>query len=156
MIYLAIDPGLATGIAWLAMGKEDARFRSDIIESDWYDVPDLVWNAIEKHGPDGLQIIMEGFEIRKNTHQLSNQQEPRDIIGAVKWVCRRFGVPLTIQSAGMMKKFNHTPNNYAKVKQLGWYKPGPGHDNDATGHLISYLVNNPSPAGQWLRQELTR
>ena len=153
MLYLAIDPGLATGVAWLAFTQQP-RFHSDIIH-DWYDVPDLVERTIEKYG-DELQLIIERIEIRKNTHQLSNQEEPRDIIGAVKFLARRHGIPLEIQTAGLMKSFNHKPSNHAKIKKLGWYKPGEGPDNDASGHLVSYLVNNPSPAGAWLRQELAK
>lgn len=149
MIYLAIDPGKATGLAVL----EYPRFSSRILESPRLEQTDFIHRFAEKHRAD-LTVIIERWDVRKDTFGKSNQDDPRYIIGAVEWIAHHYGVPYFEQTAGQMKSFCNHPREYAKQRTLGWHKPGPGHDNDAAGHLLTHLARKPGPAGEHVRQGL--
>ncbi len=154
MIYLAIDPGLATGLAWLVgEGGGPYKFTSDIIDTgDRFDVEEFVAQTLAIY--NDITVIIESWEVRKNTFTLSNQEDPRYILGAVEYLCRSHNVTYHEQTAGQMKAFANRPVEFHKVRRLGWHKSGPGHDNDAAGHLITYLVNDRSKAGDWMRNTL--
>lgn len=152
MIYLAVDPGKATGVAWFT---SELSFRSYIMDVPRYEVEHFVDMAVTKYAPD-ITVIIESWEVRKNTAELSSQLDPRYIIGAVEYICRKTAVPYHEQTAGQMKSFAHRKRNDShKVTALGWYKPGEGHDNDAASHLVTFLATDRSPTGDWMRQRLS-
>lgn len=154
MIYLAVDPGGTTGLAWLvAPDDADAYVFESRSMDDRFGTECFVHWACEMWVGE-LTVIAEKFEIRKNTHMLSNQEDARYILGAIEYICKTYGVPYHEQTAGQMKSFIHRPKPHDKVKQLGWYVPGPDHPNDAAGHLITYLALAPGQAGQWMREQL--
>ena len=151
MIYLAIDPGKATGVATLAYFKNgEPKFNSFILELKRYEVEDYVRHVAERYGMK-LTIIIESWEVRKDTHMKSPQPDARYIIGAVEYIARMYGCGYVEQTAGQMKSFASS-----KLRRMGWYKPGEGHDNDAAGHLMTFLSTDKSPAGDWMRTELAR
>ncbi len=152
MIYLSIDPGKATGIATLELGDGEPRFTSYILEGPRLhqirEIETLInFNPVEV-------CIQERFDIRPDTHKKTNQEDARYIIGAVEWICFAADVPYIEQTPAQMKRFANKPREFAKVRALGWHKTGEGHDNDAAGHLITFLSTDKSPAGDWLRARL--
>ncbi len=155
-IYLSIDPGKATGIAWLTgEGGGPYIFKSTIMDGPRYNVESFVAGMCHKYtGQNELVVIIESWEVRKNTHLLSAQEDPRYILGAVEYLCGEWEIPYHEQSAGLMKSFSNRPVEYHKVRRLGWHKPGDGHDNDAAGHLVTFLAKDKSPAGDWMRARL--
>lgn len=148
MIFYAVDPGTTTGFAWLV----DGHFGSGMIRGR-YEAITAVANAIEQYHPaEGLTVIIERWDVRANTHRLTNQDDPRYIIGAIDWLCHSTGVRYVEQTPAQAKRFGDD----IKLKRLGWYRPGEGHDNDAARHLLTFLAKHPGPAGDEIREALTR
>lgn len=130
---LAIDPGLATGLAkWWGPSGE--------FESSIEPYP-LIETRLEQLIPFMDAVACETFTISARTAQLTRQNEPIELIGVVKYLCRKRKIPLIMQSPSDAKSF--VPN--ARLKTLGWYKPGAGHDNDAARHLLLYFANHETP-----------
>ena len=132
MIYLAIDPGLTTGLAWFDTRSE--VFDSTEVQGryDLYDHLEVTW--FELNAPSA--VIIERWDVRKNTHQLTNQDDVRYIIGWVDGQCHRCRVPYHEQRPAEAKKFATDD----KLKALGWYKGGFGHADDAARHLLVFLA----------------
>lgn len=158
-MFLAIDPGKATGVAWLLFDSPTSEpvFKSFIHTGTRLDLEHQVYRLLTEKVAQGwdIEVVIERFEIRKNTHQLSNQEDARYIIGAVEFITDLLpGIEYHEQSAGQMKSFANTPREFAKVRALGWHHVGEGHDNDAAGHLLTYLANERTEYGEWMRDAL--
>lgn len=124
---LAIDPGLATGIAKWWDGFES-----------WIDPHPAVETTLTRLIPFMEAVACETFTITARTMTLTRQNEPLELIGVVRYLCRRADVPLFMQAPSDAKTF--VPN--LRLKHVGWYKPGAGHDNDAARHLLLYFANH--------------
>lgn len=142
MIYLAIDPGTTTGIAWYdeedafqPFGSAEIRGRHDL-----YTYLHKNWGLGLGADPVPDVVIIERWDVRTYTHKLTNQDDPRYIIGYVEGVCymapRR--VRYTEQTPAEAKRFSTNK----KLKTLGWYRGGEGHADDAARHLLVRLVKD--------------
>lgn len=140
MKLLAIDPGLTTGWAGYSIPGETYGFKSGMIEGrfKFYEWLYSVLSAFYTEGPP-FTIIMESFTITAATARKSPQPDPWRIIGHVEALCVRDGIPLVFQSPSEAMAFSKND----KLKALGWYKPGAGHDNDAARHLLLWMMKNP-------------
>lgn len=122
---LAVDPGVATGWAIL---DEDLAFGIDndqVLFCDW----------VNDFSANFSVIVCESFRINASTVKMSAQPASLEIIGFLRWLAYSRAIPFILQEPAE-KKF--MPDG--KLKALGWYQAGPGHDNDALRHLGIYLA----------------
>lgn len=146
MIYLAIDPGLTTG--WATYNDRTGEFASGEVRGrqefyEWMkpwgmEVCDEPWPLLLSH------VIIERWDVRKDTFGKSAQEDARYIIGAVEWWATRLSPRVTYheQRPGEAKSFSTND----KLKALGWYTGGEGHGDDAARHLLVYLAKQRVPA----------
>ena len=129
-MILAIDPGGTTGIAYLA---HDGQFGTGQLANgfdgfaDW--MTEQYWEAFDA-------IVIENFIPRPGAK--SQQLDALHIIGAVKFMCRKHGVPLIIQSPANAKSFSTND----KLTAAGWYTVGEDHGRDAARHLLVFLIQH--------------
>lgn len=125
---LACDPGKATGLA----GLYDGDFWSCILP--WFDA----MKVIEEHAPFADLMVVEDYRISKNTlTKTADSHWPMGGIGIVTYFAEKHSVQAIKYSPSEAKSFSTDK----KLKKLGWYKTGAGHDNDAARHLLLALVN---------------
>ncbi len=128
MKVLAIDPGKATGIARSWNGD----FQSIILP--WYDAMKMVEDNIFKYD----LVVIEDYRISMQTlTKGADAHWAMGAIGIVTYLGLKHNVETIKQSPADGKSFSTDE----KLKKLDWYKPGPGHDNDASRHLLLALVN---------------
>ena len=135
---LAVDPGGTTGLAWIIDGIFDsgqlAGGRDAFAEYfEWAQAMQLT------------HIICEDFIITGQTAKKTPQPDALRIIGYLELWAQVRKVPFTLQTPSQAKGFSTD----AKLKALGWYKPGKGHANDAARHLL--LANRTRP---WVQSKL--
>ena len=142
---LAIDPGKATGLAWLR--QEDGKiFLDNSHEAGPDEIIDMIrptlaeWRPLAEGQPP-MRIVMERFTINAGTAQKSQEVSwALETIGAVKQAARDAEYPLTKitwQSPAEAK----TAFTNDKLKRLGlWHRGGAGHALDAIRHGSLYLA----------------
>lgn len=128
MRILAVDPGLATGVA---------TYENGVFDSSIWPYPDVMM-YLESTVPIVDAVAFETFTITARTLKLSRQYEPLELIGLVKYLAWKHDVEIVGQAPADAKSF--VKND--RLKQLGWYAPGAGHDNDAARHLLLYIANH--------------
>lgn len=125
---MAVDPGKATGLA----GMYDGVFWSCILP--WFEA----MHTIEEQLPHLDLIACEDYRISKHTlSKGADAHWPMGGIGIVTYFAEKHSVKAVKYSPSEAKSFSTD----AKLKKLGWYKTGAGHDNDAARHLLLALVN---------------
>ena len=132
-MILAVDPGKTTGLATWA---EDEPFMSaqlphmEFLDWTW----DILWTEIDA-------VVCESYIITAATlRKTRGENWSLEQIGALRWMCERTrGVTsFTLQSPSEAKSFATD----AKLRKVGWYKPGQDHANDASRHLLVYLIRH--------------
>ena len=143
-LYIAIDPGGTTGVAWVMWVSGAWMFGSET--EAW--LRDTI-NMTERD----TTVIIERWDVRANTHTLTNQDDPRYIIGWVDGFCHvQPHVTYVEQTPAQAKRFGDD----LKLKRMGWYVKGEDHARDAARHLLTYLAKDPGDAGDYVREGLTR
>lgn len=144
MIYLGIDPGVRSGHAWF---YADDLTLELIAAGEIYDGADGFikwWNSPRRIGaPDTPDLIVfEGFTLREGKHGLDIT--PRDVIGALKALADREGIPVVERPPAGRKK--QVPDRI--LKRLGLYLPGEANRNarEAIRHTIAHLKAQKHPA----------
>ena len=129
---LAIDPGKRTGWAELRHGL----FSSGQTDGDDY----LVWlGEALSEGIDPTAVVIEDFIYTEQTAKKTRQTWSTEAIGVVRFLCRKHGIPLTIQTPADAKRFSTD----AKLRTMDWYRPSKGgHANDAARHLLLYCAKH--------------
>lgn len=131
MNYIAIDPGVGTGLATLIQGT----FRS----WELFDLSEVAWavNDVKRRRPN-VVIITEKFIISKRT-----------ITTKVYYESLYFNGWLSIEYPGRIEQTAAQGKSFStddKLKHLGWYTPTKdGHANDAARHLLYRAVKNHEP-----------
>lgn len=135
MRILAFDPGKRTGIAqW-----NDGRFTSDIMDA----YPAMVYAEEAIIGWMNLDLVVcEDFIITAQTLKKNRGENwSLEQLGVLRFLCtredREFKTYSPAEGIGFGKN---------KLKPLGWYKPGEGHDNSAACHLLKALADEDPPA----------
>jgi hypothetical protein len=87
--------------------------------------------------PPGYEaIIVERYTITPNTAKLSQQHDPLEAIGGLRWMAALWQIPFVLQSPADAKRFADN----GRLKRLGWKSSGAGHNDDAARHLLLYCV----------------
>lgn len=133
-IILAVDPGLATGLAVLESSV--MRFNSHEVKTpkEFYDW--IQWFFESPHHP--THIVCESYIITPETIKKSRQNYSLELIGVLKYLAWERELPFTLQTPIEGKSFGTDE----KLKTIGWYRPSQGHANDAARHLLTYCVQN--------------
>ncbi len=130
-MIIAIDPGKMTG--WARLNK-NLVFNSG--EQPLYDVIHFVYE-IMKQGVKP-EIICEDFIFTKETLKKTRQIYSTEGLGALRFLCEEYECQFYIQTPAAAKRFSSND----KLKQIGWYRPGKTHANDAARHLLLHGVEN--------------
>ena len=131
---LAIDPGLTTGLAYY--DEDNGSFMSSTEVYGRHELYEYLTQQWLFRGASDIEVVIERWDVRKNTHQLSNQEDVRYIIGWVEGQCHMLGIPYVEQRPAEAKMFSTND----KLQKLGWYRGGEGHADDAARHLLVYLA----------------
>lgn len=123
MYIIAVDPGASSGIARCCQGE----FTSVII-SDPMDAVEDVVNSL----PFADLVVVENFIPRP---KVTWQPDALHIIGALRFACHMTDTPMELVQPAQKKL---APDD--RLRRLGWYKPGAGHDNDAARHLLVAMM----------------
>lgn len=128
MRILAVDPGLATGWCLLHDGQRLEGETPSPLEF-------IDWAVTQFTSVD--HVVCEAFIITARTATLSPAPWSLEIIGALRWLCHRYGVPFTLQTPTDAKRFATED----KLMKIGWDRPpGAGHARDAQRHMLLFLV----------------
>ena len=126
---LAVDPGKTSG--WASWVNDELQ----VGESPFLEMGNLAMQWL--HQNDGI-IVAESFIINAATVRKSQAPWSLEVIGVLRYVCVRRGLPLVLQTPADAKRFTSDD----VLKRLGWYTPGKGHANDTARHLVLYLARS--------------
>lgn len=133
MKLVAIDPGLMAGLFW-TNGHEvhggDANAYTTVKNLEDHFLP----------YPEDLEIVCERYNITSQTAKMSRQYDALEMIGAIRYLCKKYNVPLTLQSRSDRKKVSND-----MLRAIGWYIPTKeGHTNEAARHcFVRFAVKYP-------------
>jgi len=130
-MIIAVDPGKMTGWARL---NAAGSFESG--EQSLYATLYFIHETMKQGVGSKLEIICEDFIFTKETLKKSRQIYSTEGIGALRYLTELYDVPFYIQTPAAAKRFSSNE----KLKQVGWYRPGKGHANDAARHLLLHAV----------------
>lgn len=134
---LAVDPGNMTGWATFMLG---GHWTPEFVNSgqtpadeflDWVCGTPLLLDG------NGLWLV-ESFTITAQTARLSQQPVPMEVIGVLKFLARRSGVRLELQTPASAKRFVSD----AQLRKIGLWQPGRDHARDALRHLVLGIVTH--------------
>ncbi len=147
-VILAVDPGLASGVALLRVTGDSFRsasvtriYTGEEQPEELYPVMTTLYHEVVEPLGVEFKVVAESFIISQRT--VGNSQAPWSLenIGIIKLFCD-IHLPggrkeLTLQSPAEAKKLIDN----AKLKRLGlWHRGGEGHANDALRHGVTYLI----------------
>lgn len=126
---VGVDPGGTTGIA-LWSPAQGLTLRQ--IEGADHAVD---WLADTARTLKSATFVVEKYIITPATAKLSQQHDPLEIIGALKFLARKYDHKIVLQSPSEAKAFSSN----SKLKRVQWYQPGMDHARDASRHVLLYL-----------------
>lgn len=142
MIYLGIDPGKRTGIAFI-MVDDDAVILMNTKEIyggengfvEWWEMARTALTAMP------MTIVYEGFTNREGKFGVDHT--PERVIGALKALANRDGLPLVERAPAGRKK--QMPD--AVMRELGMYLAGEPNRNarEAVRHVAAHLKSQKHP-----------
>lgn len=149
-LVLSVDPGKATGVAYLSYvaGEENPRLvYSNEVEADEFAplVRSLIVDFLNRKdaGDDVvLSVVCERFTI--NAQTVRNSQAPYSLeqIGVLKQILRDYGIGadnIYWQSPADAKAMFPNP----AIKKVGvWHRGGEGHALDAIRHGLLHTARN--------------
>lgn len=139
---LSVDPGKATGIAFMSWDKEEEPKIISTMEAQAVDFAPYIRAALEtvKDSQAELYVVCERFVI--NAQTVRNSQAPFSLeqIGVLKQCLRDVGISeesIIWQSPADAKAMFPNP----ALKKVGyWHRGGEGHALDALRHALLCLV----------------
>lgn len=126
---LVIDPGLITGLAWLAHGLE---FWAD--EFAFMEAGTNIEQVCQTYGSQ-LVVLWERFDIRPRTPP-QNAADAIEMIGVTRRAATR-ALCRVLTPAGQ-----HTPKPHERriLQALGWWVPAKNDAQSAACHLLNWLL----------------
>jgi hypothetical protein len=126
-----LDPGKTTGIA--SWDHQTSTFTSLEVGNDLL----AVGNWIELLALDHyLQLGWERYVITPGGVRHGTPYWSLEVIGMAHYLSLKLG--LTILKPQMSSVMSFIPD--ARLKAIGWYKPGKPHANDAARHLARHML----------------
>lgn len=139
---IAVDPGKLSGFVILDITQTLVDDSQPVIvessERDQLDVCYTIHDLISKP-EDGrvYKLVCEDFFITPQTGKKKDTRYSLEIIGTLRYLCRLYSVPFSLQSPSEGKSFSTDE----RLKSMGLYVAGgKGHMRDAMRHAIYYMV----------------
>ena len=141
---LSVDPGKATGIAFLSWikGEEPELLRTYEVQPEQY--AEVIRDLMNSFNMDfsTLEVVCEKFTI--NAQTVRNSQAPYSLeqIGVLKQILQDFELDrekIVWQTPADAKRM--FPNEALKTLEY-WHKGGEGHANDAIRHGLLRIVKS--------------
>jgi len=124
-----LDPGMTTGLATYGFFS-DTFYSCQLKFHDLGEYLDVQCNWL---GED----LHLGWELYLNTPGSFGKPDlALEPIGVARYLAVKHGCVLLQPQPSSARKLGSDD----KLKRLGWYKPGQRHANDASNHLLSYLL----------------
>jgi hypothetical protein len=134
---LAVDPGDMTGWAFASLDTPWTPGSVIAGQRPADDFLDVIAGWRELRNPECL-VIVETFTITAQTARLSQQPVPMEVIGVLKFLTRRAGAQLQMQTPAAAKRFCSD----AQLRKIGLWQPGKDHARDAIRHLVLGIVTH--------------
>jgi hypothetical protein len=128
---LGIDPGKTTGVALYDL-LTDHMNGVELAEDDvgrWLE--EIIFSLRPA-------VVIEAFTITAHTARNSQAPWSLEIIGVARHLAAKYDCPFVLQRPGDAKAFATD----ARLKALGWWRPGKGHMADAQRHTLLFLIKN--------------
>ena len=134
MNVIAFDPGRATGVARLYEGEDFSWQMDGGWDGQVNELHDGIAWGVYSH------VICESFTVNAGTAKKDPSAYPDvfSLIGTIRYLAWANGAEFHFQTPAEAKSF--ATND--KLKRLGWYKGAPGHADDASRHLLTFLAKN--------------
>jgi hypothetical protein len=132
---LAIDPGKRTGYSLF-----DTQTNKPPWVGEFEFEAGCAWleTWLTGAGPR-TAVAVERFIIDQRTVRNSQAPWSLEMIGVVRYLAHKYSAAdLKLQDVPTAKRFSSD----ARLKTLGWWRPGLGHGNDASRHTLLYLVSH--------------
>lgn len=124
MRYISIDPGETIGYSvWNGTER---------VEQGELGITEFLHKLEEKVGELDL-IIYESYALRRSSAKamIGNEFETPQVIGIIKWIAYKAGIPTVKQSPAQKKFFGDD-----RLKKLGLYDRGQRHSRDSVRHAL--------------------
>lgn len=140
---LAIDPGKLTGLAYVRV--PDSHSDLDVIRTAELQFPELVHTVndiLQERSGHDIVVVIEKYTITMHTVKLSAQPDALYTIGAVRALLVLHGIDPASLVLQMPSAAKNIATN-AMIKDMGlWHRGGKGHAQDASRHVLLYLLTN--------------
>ena len=134
---LAIDPGKLTGVAVIDITdveKPTVDFTAEMTVDQFSDYIELYLFE----NKDTVRVVIERFIITVATAKKSPQPYSMELIGVVKFLCRKYEIPIWLQNPDERKFADNT-----KLKKVNfWHVAGEGHALDALRHALVWIKDH--------------
>lgn len=130
-VLVTVDPGKMTGLSGI---YTDETFFSLEAAFD-----ETCRHLFEMGGKYGSRMVLVAESYIIGPHTIKHTQAPwsLELIGVCRAVSRLWcGRDLKLNAPAAAKRFSSD----ARLRHIGWYKPGKGHANDAARHLMLEMV----------------
>ena len=127
---LSLDPGLTTG--WALFQDYHLAKCGQFHGLDFVHYQEI----IEQYAP--AQVVCENYRVyaHRAAQHVGSDVPVAQIIGAVKFLCMRWGTPLHLQMAYQAKGFVTDP----RLRELGLFQEGQPHATDAIRHAVYWFL----------------
>lgn len=135
IIIIGIDPGKTVGLAVYDTITEE-MMGSQIAFDDFGDWLNLSLNNIKNTLKKEVHVTIERYTIR-SLKVAADAHWAIEIIGMTRYLCKCYGVSLTLQTPNDAKKYADD----IKLRTAKWYVPGRDHANDAIRHVALMMAS---------------
>lgn len=129
-VVMWLDPGLMTGWSMLMYGKD-----FDSGQCQFIDVGELVQQYGRTY-QNSMSVGWERYIVTSGGARTGTPEPSLETIGMVRWLCYENNVTVLNPVPSAMRMLGSKD----KLKTLGWFKPGKQHANDASMHLLSWML----------------
>lgn len=135
LLYVAVDPGLTTGIAWYWTGGAEPAMASEQLPA-MEAVEEISSFADLKFAVQMQTLIVENFIPRRNT-ALTWQPDALHVIGALRYFAWKNKIHMILQNP--IPKQRQAGLERELRKRRLWKPSEGGHENAARKHLLMAL-----------------
>lgn len=135
-MIIGVDPGTVTGVVVYEPYIKQFTVHANMTALD---AVVLVWSYVDAASTyvgDPISVVCERYDITSGTTRAARNRDPYHVEGAVKLRCEMQYVNFHQVSRADAKRFATD----ARLKHLGCYWSGLGHDRDAARQVITHLA----------------
>jgi len=132
---LWLDPGGTTGFSMVSLTPSGYLFSASQVRGTEL-AAEQVNAVLESHDTGTVHVGWERYLVASGGGKAGDPVPALEVIGAVKWLCHHYGAVVLPAVPASSRLVASVP----LLKELGWYTPGRMHANDATRHLVAWLL----------------